>query len=100
MLLFFYYVPETHLDQVNQALFDLGLGSYLNYDSCCWSTKGQGQFRPLENSNPTLGKIGQIEKGDEYKVEIICPDNLKEQVIETLNKVHPYETPEIGRAHV
>ncbi len=96
MLLFFYYVPVTHLTEVNTALFALGLGRYLNYDSCCWYTKGQGQFRPLANSNPTIGQIGELETVEEYKVELICPNNLKEQVINVLKNTHPYETPAYG----
>ena len=96
MLLFFYYVPKSHLEQVNQALFDLGLGAYQNYDSCCWYTLGQGQFRPLENSQPFIGKQDQIEVVEEYKVELICTEELKNTAIMVLKQCHPYETPTFG----
>ena len=87
----FFYVPETHLEQVKQALFDIGLGKFNNYDSCCYQTLGQGQFRPLENSNPHLGSKGSIEKVSEYKVEMICDNSLVDKARDTLKQAHPYE---------
>jgi hypothetical protein len=96
MLLLYYYVPESHLRKVNMALFNIGLGKFDGYDHCCWYTKGEGQFRPLAGSNPFLGKQDEIEKLSEYKVEIICPDNLKEQAKRVLIENHPYETPAYG----
>lgn len=96
MFLFYYYVPETHLREVNQQLFKIGLGDFNNYDSCCWTTKGLGQFRPLDGSNPYIGSTNQIETVTEFKVEMICPDNLKAKAIEVLKLYHPYETPAYG----
>lgn len=96
MLLLYYYVPESHLQEVNQALFAIGLGNYENYDSCCWYTKGQGQFRPLDGANPYLGQKNTIETVVEYKVEIVCSDELKPKAIEVLINAHPYETPAYG----
>ncbi|MBP9722033.1 MAG: NGG1p interacting factor NIF3 [Gammaproteobacteria bacterium] len=98
MLLFYYYVPESHITTVNNALFALGLGQVQEYDSCCWISKGEGQFRPLENSKPFIGQPGQenVVKVIEYKVEIICPSDLKTKVINMLKSVHPYEVPAYG----
>lgn len=96
MLLLYYYVPEMSYKKVNQALFDIGLGSIGNYDSCCWVTPGQGQFRPLKNSNPHIGQTGKLEYVNEFKVEMICPPELKEEARRVLLKNHPYETPAYG----
>lgn len=96
MLLLYYYVPEKHLNEVNSKLFELGLGKYHNYDCCCWVSQGRGQFRPLEGSNPYIGQKDQIEYVDEYKVELICPSELKQQATNILLQVHPYETPAFG----
>ena len=52
------YIPETHLEQVKDAIFAAGAGRYAAYDRCCWQTPGQGQFRPLEGSNPAIGTHG------------------------------------------
>lgn len=96
MLLLYYYVPETHLEKVNHELFVLGLGCFDGYDCCCWYTKGDGQFRPLSGSDPYIGKIDAIETVSEYKVEMICPSELKNKAIATLKAAHPYETPAFG----
>ncbi len=87
------YVPENALDQVKAALFAAGAGRIGNYDSCCWQTKGVGQFRPLEGANPALGKVGAVEQVDEWKLELVVENGQIEAVIQALKKAHPYETP-------
>ncbi len=88
-----FYVPETHLEPVKNALFAKGAGHYNAYDQCCWQVQGLGQFRPLTNSHPFLGQINQLEQVVEYKVEIICADAVIKDVVQTLLVTHPYEEP-------
>ncbi|MEA3299109.1 MAG: YqfO family protein [Pseudomonadota bacterium] len=88
-----FYVPETHLELVKNAVFDTGAGQIGDYDRCCWQTLGQGQFRPLAGSNPFLGQEGWVEQVPEYKVELVCEDHLIEAAIEALINAHPYEEP-------
>jgi len=88
-----FYVPESDLEEVKDALFDVGAGKIGNYKKCCWQVKGIGQFLPLENSNPAIGKIGMVEKVSEFKVEMVCDDNIVNKVVDKLIEVHPYEEP-------
>ena len=88
-----FYVPENAVEIVKQAMFSAGAGRIGNYDSCCWQVLGSGQFRPLENSNPTIGETGKIESVSEYKVEMVCEDILVNLVVEALRRSHPYEEP-------
>ena len=88
-----FYVPESHLEPVKNALFAKGAGHYKGYDHCCWQVLGEGQFRPLADSRPYIGKAGCLEKVDEYKVEMICTDAVIKAVVQTLLAVHPYEQP-------
>jgi hypothetical protein len=88
-----FYVPESHLEPVKSALFAKGAGHYKAYDQCCWQVRGEGQFRPLVNSQPYLGQVNQLEKVVEYKVEMICTDAAIKEVVQTLLSVHPYEEP-------
>ena len=88
-----FFVPETHKDAVKQALFDAGAGRIGNYDSCAWETLGTGQFRALQGANPFLGKIDQIEKVDEYRIELVCEDRLIKDAIRAMKAAHPYEEP-------
>jgi hypothetical protein len=87
------YVPESHLEPVKHALFDAGAGRIGDYDSCCWQTLGEGQFRPLEGSDPYLGSQGAVEKVPEYKLELVCDDSCLESALAALRSSHPYEEP-------
>ncbi len=87
------YVPENSVEKVKQALFDAGAGRIGNYDSCCWQTAGIGQFRPLENSNPAIGSIQQLEQVNEIKIELVCADDLVKPAIRAMRLSHPYEEP-------
>ena len=87
------YIPETHLEQVKEAIFNAGAGRYAAYDRCCWQVLGQGQFRPLEGSNPFIGKQDVTEQISEYRVETICADADIPAVTAALRASHPYEEP-------
>ena len=87
------FIPETHLEQVKTAMFDAGAGRIGNYDQCCWQIKGRGQFRALEGANPFLGQQNTVEYVDEYKVEMVCEDDLLMPVLEAMKASHPYEEP-------
>lgn len=88
-----YFVPESHLEQTKRALFDVGAGRIGDYDSCAWQCLGQGQFRPLDGSQPFLGERGQLEEVSEYKVELVCEDSLIRTAVSALKAAHPYEEP-------
>ena len=47
-----FFVPPSHVEQVTRALFAAGAGRIGAYDSCSWQVPGQGQFRPLDGSQP------------------------------------------------
>ena len=86
-----YYVPVTVKEETKQALFNIGVGSFENYEECAWETLGKGQFRPLVNANPAIGQVDTLEVLDEYKIEMICSDELIGLAVKTLKEVHPYE---------
>ena len=50
-----FYVPESHLEEVKEAVFAAGAGKMGDYDACAWQTAGQGQFRPGEGADPHIG---------------------------------------------
>ena len=87
------YVPEAHLDKLKESIFDAGAGKIGSYDCCCWEVQGTGQFRPLESSDPFLGRVGELEQVREIKVETVCSEKSISSVLDAINKSHPYETP-------
>lgn len=88
-----FYVPDSHLEEVKNALFDIGVGRQGEYDQTCWQCSGQGQFRPLANSNPAIGLHEELTFVPEYKVEMLCSEELIEIAVKTLKDLHPYEEP-------
>ncbi len=88
-----FYVPESHLEVVKQAVFDAGGGRIGDYDRCCWQVLGQGQFRPLPGADPFIGKPGEVEQVPEYRVELVCDKAHIREVLAALLAAHPYEEP-------
>jgi hypothetical protein len=86
-----FYVPKTHLESVKTALFAIGAGRYRNYEHCSWQTSGTGQFKPLAGSKPFKGTENITENVEEFKVEMVCTDEVIKKAIITLLKAHPYE---------
>ena len=88
-----FFVPDSHLERVKEALFEAGAGRIGNYDRCCWQILGQGQFRPLPGSNPHIGSTGALERVEEWKVELVVEQSLIQDTVAALKAAHPYETP-------
>lgn len=86
-----FFVPVKNADNVKNAIFNAGAGQIGNYDACSFNAAGFGTFRANENASPHVGKIGEIHKEEELKVEVIMPAYKQQQVVEALLKVHPYE---------
>ena len=86
-----FFVPKEQKEQVKEALFEIGVGRYANYDKCSWEAAGVGQFRALEGADPFIGDVGEVERIEEYKVEMICADDLIKEAVSTLKQAHPYE---------
>jgi dinuclear metal center YbgI/SA1388 family protein len=85
------YIPESHLDKVRNAIFDAGAGSVGNYDRCGFTVDGTGSFRGNEQTNPFVGKSGEMTFEKEVRFETVFYSHLKEKMIRTLIENHPYE---------
>jgi hypothetical protein len=96
-----FFVPPSHLEAVKAAVFGAGGGRIGDYDHCAWQTLGQGQFRPLQGSQPFIGQSGVVERLEEWKVELVVADESIDAVVRALKQAHPYETPayEAWRLH-
>ncbi|MBP6455862.1 MAG: Nif3-like dinuclear metal center hexameric protein [Chitinophagaceae bacterium] len=87
----FFYSPPEFSEKIKNALFEIGVGKIGNYDNCSFTVSGIGSFRGNEYSNPTKGKKNKLEIYQEDKIELLFPNYLKNKVIDTLKKNHPYE---------
>lgn len=95
-----FYVPNSHLEAVKEAIFNEGAGKMDGYERCCWQTKGLGQFLPTQGTNPFVGKVGEVHYEEEWKVECVLKEDLAENVIKALIKAHPYEIPAYSLIHL
>ncbi|MBI3619047.1 hypothetical protein HY213_03380 [Candidatus Peregrinibacteria bacterium] len=92
------YVPVTHAQIVRNALAAAGAGRIGHYDSCSFSMRGTGRFRPQKGAHPAIGKTEKLEEVEEERIEVVIPATPKKKVREILaaaRKVHPYEEPAI-----
>ncbi|MGK0554419.1 Nif3-like dinuclear metal center hexameric protein [Macrococcus capreoli] len=87
------YVPNHHAQGLKEKLAATGAGKIGDYDHCFYSSKGHGEFRPLENAQPFVGNINEVHVEEELKVECVFEPHLKQQIIEVIHQYHPYETP-------
>jgi hypothetical protein len=85
------YVPETHYDSVRRAMGEAGAGVIGNYSYNTFSIWGEGTFKPLEGSNPTVGEVDKLEFTNEVRIETTCDKGQVHLVIDAIKKVHPYE---------
>jgi hypothetical protein len=85
------YCPKDAADEIRLAIGKAGGGTIGNYTYCAFVTNGHGYFLPMDDSNPKIGKQGQIEKIEEIKIEFVCEKDKIKQVIHAIKKAHPYE---------
>lgn len=88
-----FFVPDTHVNAVKDAVFAAGAGKVGNYECCAWQVLGQGQFRPLQGAEPHLGAVGQLELVAEWRVEVVLPREKLAKVLHVMKQAHPYEHP-------
>jgi len=88
-----FFVPLADAETVKEAVFATGAGRIGDYEACCFETRGTGQFRPLKGANPHIGRLGDLERVEELKVELVCEDHLICEALAALRTAHPYEEP-------
>lgn len=87
------FVPVEDAEKVRRAVTGAGAGAIGAYDSCTFSTPGEGRFRPLDGADPAIGTVGDLAVVREVRVESVYPRPLRRQVVEALRAAHPYEEP-------
>ena len=85
------YIPKDYLEKVRQALFEAKAGNIGNYDHCSFTNIGEGTFKGNENSNPVLGKKGELQKEEEIQLTITFEQKNEAAILEALIENHPYE---------
>ncbi len=87
------FVPHEHAEPMRAALAAAGAGAIGDYDSCTFSTVGEGRFRPLDGAAPVIGSVGSLEVVPETRIESVLPRARRAAVVRALLDAHPYEEP-------
>jgi hypothetical protein len=86
-----YFVPEDSLHATRDAIFAAGGGRIGDYARCSWYTRGTGTFLAGEGAQPAIGNVGEEEHVDEYRVELVVPEERVRAAVAALREAHPYE---------
>jgi dinuclear metal center YbgI/SA1388 family protein len=87
------FVPESHREAVQEAIWRAGAGHIGQYDCCSFEAEGTGTFRPGEGTNPYIGSQGRLERVKEFRIETILPESIRGAVVHAMLRAHPYEEP-------
>ncbi len=85
------YVPNKEAENLRSKLFEAGAGAIGNYSNCSFSSEGTGTFKPLEQANPTLGKIGKTHHENETQLQVTFAKHNQNKILKALFKNHSYE---------
>jgi hypothetical protein len=89
------YAPLEAAQRVRDAMAGAGAGRIGDYDSCSFSTRGTGRFRPLSGAHPAIGSTGTLEAVEEERIEAVVAEERLRGVLQAIVEVHPYEEPAI-----
>jgi dinuclear metal center YbgI/SA1388 family protein len=85
------FVPSNNAKALRTALFESGAGNIGNYDSCSFNSEGNGTYRGNEDSNPKIGKKGELYEAAETKISVTFNKHVEAKVLKSLFQAHPYE---------
>ncbi|MEX1100132.1 MAG: NGG1p interacting factor NIF3 [Bacteriovoracaceae bacterium] len=93
MYKFIFYAPKNACEKIKKSVFMTGAGKLGNYEECCFEISGIGQFKPARGANPHLGEVGELERVEESRIEILCLEENVRAAIKAMKEAHPYEEP-------
>lgn len=87
------YCPLSHVELIKEAMFSAGGGQLGLYEKCSFEYEGFGQFKAMTGAEPFIGKVGEVERVKEIRVEMVCTEGRISQVLVALKASHPYQEP-------
>jgi len=90
-----FYIFSPNDEKIIQAIIDAatkaGAGIVGNYTHCAFITEGYGTWYPQPGAKPAIGKVGELSKEEEVKIEMECPKEKMQEVFKAVKKIHPYD---------
>jgi dinuclear metal center YbgI/SA1388 family protein len=85
------FVPAEAVDAVRDALAEAGAGVIGKYTHCSFQSPGTGTFKPLIGAHPYTGKVGELSKEPEFRLEMLVDERHLHEAITAMISAHPYE---------
>ena len=85
------FVPISHKETVQDALFAAGAGEIGNYSECSFVLEGEGSFKPGNEAKPFTGEAGKRSVEKEVRLEVIFESWKKQNILAAMKGSHPYE---------
>jgi len=82
-------VADTILDAVAAA----GAARVGNYTHCSFRSEGAGSFYAGRGTQPAAGRVGELNREPEVRLEFVAPRAREADVLAALVNAHPYEEP-------
>ena len=82
------YLPESHLEAVQQALWSVDAGHIGRYDRCLLQPCHR-RLAPLAGTAPYLGRVGEACHARLLKVEVTCRTDRVEETVAAVKRAHP-----------
>jgi dinuclear metal center YbgI/SA1388 family protein len=89
------FCPADAVDRLRSALATVGAGRIGDYELCSFELAGTGTFLGGSTTSPAVGRRGALERVDEVRLEMVCPEASQALAVTTLREFHPYEEPPI-----
>jgi len=86
-------VPQKFLEKLAVEMSKAGAGKIGNYQLCSFRLNGTGTFRPSSKAKPFTGNKNKLNFVEEVKLEMHCPIDSINKVVDAIYKFHPYEEP-------
>ncbi len=85
------FVLADNIDAVRKAMAEAGAGVIGDYTHCSFAVKGVGTFCGEKGTKPTVGKPGKLERIEEWRLEMVTPEESLRDVINAMLFAHTYE---------
>jgi dinuclear metal center YbgI/SA1388 family protein len=85
------FVPKGHEERVREAACSAGAGVIGEYTFCTFQTEGVGTFTPGGAAQPFSGEMGQLNRADELRLEMVVSEPHAQRVLDAVKQAHPYE---------
>ncbi|MCZ2141293.1 MAG: Nif3-like dinuclear metal center hexameric protein [Bacteroidia bacterium] len=85
------FVPISHFEQVQTAIFQAGAGKIGNYSECSFYGEGKGTFKGNDNSNAFVGDKNIQHTESEMRLEVLVEEVKLNTVLTAMLLAHPYE---------